>query len=145
MFFFVNQVYSRSLSICQSSILCLALVLQASAELQSVSDFYSSRVSHPSSLISLTFLTDLSQQGPMLMFEAEPGWALGIHGNHGDPCPRCSSNWAPFKLLFYDFVLRWLNLSHTWLDWFWVTFCGAHRLIITRCLGHASCSMDNIL
>lgn len=116
-FFFVNQVYSLSLSICQSSILSLALILQASAELQSVSDFYSSRVSHPSSLISLTFLTDLSQQRPMLMFEAEPGWALGIHGNHGDPCPRCSSNWAPRKLPFYDFVLRWFEFKPhlTWL------------------------------
>lgn len=101
---------------CQSSILSLALILWTSAELQSVSNPYSSRDSHPSSLIfvhffAFSFLTDLSQQRPMLMCETEPGWALSIHGNHGDPYPRCSPNWAPRKLPFLDSVLHWSDFK----------------------------------
>lgn len=77
-------------------IIPLEFLFRTSAELQSVREPYSSRASHPSSFIFVHLCFDFSdRQRPRLMFEAEPGWASGIHGHHGDPFPRCRSSRAP--------------------------------------------------
>lgn len=67
-------------------IIPLEFLFRTSAEVQSVREPYSSRASHPSSFIFVHLYFDFSHhQRPRLMFEAEPGWASGIHGHHGDP------------------------------------------------------------